>query len=236
MTTVAIMQPTYLPWLGYFDLIASSQIFVFLDDVEFSRQSWQQRNRIKTSTGVQWLTVPVIRKGRSTQKIKDVLINLNAAFHIKHIKTIKQYYSKAPYWERYSDEFSMILNKQHEYLVELNLDLIGWFCQELGIVTKTIRSSQMNNVENVGKVERLVNICRYLGADHYLSPAGSKDYIDKNNLFINSGIKLSYQNYIHPTYYQLFSDFIPNMSAIDLLFNEGNNSLKLLKTSSMDNS
>ena len=231
MTTVAIMQPTYLPWLGYFDLIDCSNIFVFLDDVEFSRQSWQQRNRIKAATGEQWLTVPVIRKGRSKQKITEVIINASSAFHIKHIKTINQNYSKALYYNRYIDEFSMILNKQHQYLVELNIDLISWFCLMLGITTKVIRSSRIINVGKAGKVERLVYICKELGADHYLSPAGSKDYIDQNNLFVKSGINVSYQNYSHPTYSQLYGDFIPYMSIIDLLFNEGDSSLKILKNS-----
>ena len=94
----------------------------------------------------------------------------------------------------------MILNKQHKYLVELNIDLISWFCLKLGINTRIIRSSQMMDIKKIGKVEDLVNICKELGADYYFSPAGSKYYIDQNDLFVNSGIKLSYQNYIHPAY------------------------------------
>ena len=228
---VAICQLNFLPWLGYFDLIDRSNIFVLLDDVEFSKQSWQQRNRIKTTNGNHWLTVPVIYRGHSGQEIKSVRIKENSNYKKKHINTIKQYYSKSTYFNMYINELSLIINKPHQYLVELNIDLINWLCLKIGINTRLIKSSQMS-IDISERVEKLVNICKELGADHYLSPAGSKEYIEENNIFSKHGIKLLYQDYKHPTYNQMYGDFIPFMSVIDLLFNEGDKSLEIIKSGS----
>jgi hypothetical protein len=228
MKTIAIMQPTYLPWLGYFDLIDQVDDFVLLDDVEFSRQSWQQRNRIKTAQGEQWLTMPVLWRGKSDQKICAVMINLEAKGKEKHLKTIMQAYAKAPFLKRYIEELSEIMIKPYPLLVELNIALIYWFCQKLGITTNLILSSKINAEGK--KVERLINICKYLGATKYLSPPGSKVYIDENDHFPENGIELQYQNYQHPVYKQLYRVFLPFMSTLDLLFNEGTNSLSIIRS------
>lgn len=221
------MQPTYLPWMGYFDLIDQADTFVFLDDVDFTKQSWQQRNRIKTPNGVQWLTVPILWRGHSGQKILDVIINQTSKYKEKHIKTITQSYGKAPFFNLYFEEFSSILVKPYQLLGNLNIDLIAWLCEKLGIYTKLIRSSGLN--VNGKKVQRLINILRAFDADCYLSPPGSRKYIEENNLFVSEDIELIYHNYQHPHYNQLHGDFVPYLSIIDLISNEGSKSLDIIR-------
>src|ERR1700716_2155845 len=144
---VAIAQPTYLPWLGYFDLIDQVDHFILLDSVQFVKQSWQQRNRIKTPTGLQWLTVPVVFRGRLGQQIKDVEIR-EPDFWRDHLRTIELSYRRAPFFSQYFPEFSEILQDSGSgrLLAELNIDLIGWFRRTLGVQTPMVRSSTMNHV------------------------------------------------------------------------------------------
>jgi hypothetical protein len=226
--TVAVMQPTYLPWMGYFDLIDQADVFVFLEDVEFSKQSWQQRNRIKTSNGILWLTVPVLTKGKSGQMISDVRINHRSNDLEKHVKAIAQSYGKAPFVKSYIDELTAILSTPRDRLADLNMDLIRWFCAKLGIKTPLVKNSDLH-VEG-SKVERLINICRAVGAERYLSTPGSKVYIDEDNRFSPSGVDLVYQDYVHPTYRQLHGDFVPYLSVLDLLLNEGEGSLSIIRS------
>ena len=225
--TVAVMQPTFLPWIGYFDLIDKSDRFVFLDSVQFSKQSWQQRNRVKVPNGEQWLTVSVLTKGMPNQRISEVKINQNAKFREKTIKTITQIYRKAPFFDSYIDELSDILLKSHVFLADLNIELIMWICKQLGIDTKMIRSSSLMTTGK--KVELLINICKELNASTYLSTPGSKVYIDENNLFPSNDIDLVYHAFEHPEYRQINGEFIPYMSTIDLLFNEGPASLSIIR-------
>jgi hypothetical protein len=224
---VAVMQPTFLPWIGYFDLIDQSDRFVFLDSVQFSKQSWQQRNRLKGLNGEQWLTVPVLTKGLSNQSISEVKINQNAKFKEKMIKTITQIYRKAPFFDSYIDELSDILLKSYVFLAALNIELIMWVCKQLGIDTKMIRSSSLKAKGK--KVELLINICKELNADTYLSTPGSKVYIEENNLFTSNDIDLVYHAFEHPEYHQINGKFVPYMSIIDLLFNEGPASLSIIR-------
>ena len=227
------MQPTYLPWLGYFDLVDRSDIFVFLDSVQFDKRSWQQRNRIKEPNGELMLTVPVLTKGKFDQKICDVVIDRSQKIEKKHFNSIRVNYKRSKYFETYIEELENIYNKKIDKLSDLNTTLIRWLSSKLGVNTKFVYSSKLD--ASGSKTELLVNICKKVGADHYISPAGSKGYIDQNNLFVKSGIKLLYQNYNHPTYNQLHGDFIPYMSVIDLLFNEGDKSLEVIKSGSSYN-
>src|SRR5438105_5642902 len=156
---VAISQPTYLPWLGYFDLIDQVDSFVLLDSVQFEKQSWQQRNRIKTPTGLQWLTVPVIFNGRFGQHIRDVEIR-EPDFWRKHLRAIELNYRRTKYFDRYYPELSGLLSSQMSgaFLVELSGRIIQWFCEILGIQTKISYSSKMNQPGR--RSELLVNLCR----------------------------------------------------------------------------
>lgn len=222
------MQPTYLPWIGYFDLIDQSDCFVFLDSVQFNKRSWQQRNKVKGSEGAIWCTVPVITKGRREQLICDVEIEQTQNFELKHIRTVQHNYEKADFADPFIDEFSAILDKRHELLVELNIELIEWLCAHFGIQTEFIRSSTLG-VEG-RKTELLVQICQELGANGYLSALGSKDYIEEDNLFLPNGIDLKYHSYEHPEHKQLHGMFESHMSALDLLLNVGPVSLSVIRS------
>ena len=227
MTTVAIMQPTYLPWIGYFDLIDQSDIFVFLDSVQFDKRSWQQRNRIKSVNGELMLTVPVLSKGKRDQKLRDVQIDSSQKYSSKHLRTISNNYCKSKYFREYQTEFSNLYSLEYKYLADLNITLIKWLTKKLGMQVEFIRSSSLE--ASGKKVLLLVNICKKLGAHHYLSPYGSKTYIEENNLFLKNDIKLSYQDFRHPKYRQLWGEFIPYLSIIDLVFNEGKRSLDIIR-------
>ena len=227
MKTIAIMQPTYLPWMGYFDMIAQVDCFVFLDSVQFNKRSWQQRNRIKGHDGVLWLTVPVLTKGRRYQRIFEVVIAPTQDFQKEHVKTIRHVYRTAPYFAQYFDELTSVLLEPQQLLVDLNIELIGRFCSKLGIGTDMMLSSSLD-VEGKN-VELLVDICKALKADRYLSATGSKDYIDENNLFASSDIDLIYHDYQHPEYRQLYEGFVSHLSVLDILFNEGPSSLSIIR-------
>ena len=224
---IAIMQPTFLPWIGYFDLIDSVQQFVFLDSVQFSKQSWQQRNRLKSSNGPLWQSVPVLTKGRFGQTIMDVEIDQKKNFAEKQIKTIMQLYRGAKYFDIYIDGIEGILARRHKLLVDLNIDFIEWISQQLGLPAKFLRSSCLDIQGD--RVERVVSICKRLGADQYLSPEGSRQYIDEDNLFDSNGIELEYHMFDHPEYQQLYGPFAPYMSIVDLMFNEGPASLGIIR-------
>ncbi|OGC04165.1 hypothetical protein A2276_06095 [candidate division WOR-1 bacterium RIFOXYA12_FULL_43_27] len=221
-----IMQPTYLPWIGYFDLMDQSDVFVFLDDVQFEKQSWQSRNRIKTLQGELWLSVPVVKK--FPQLLKDVEINNATAWSKTHFKSIVQNYQKAAYFKDLIKDYEMIYETGWSKLAELNIKLIKTIVTRLNLAKKMLFSSELNCTGN--RVGRLINICKAVGADTYLSPLGSKGYIDEDNRFEAEGVKLEYQQYTCPQYRQQYGDFIPFMSTIDLLFNEGDRSLQIIRS------
>jgi hypothetical protein len=226
---VAISQPTYLPWAGYFDLIDQVDCFVFLDTVQFEKRSWQQRNRIKTPEGLLFLTVPVIVKGRFEQRIKDVEIE-SAFFVRKHLRSIESNYRRAPHFTQYIEEFAAILEacSAGTRLADVNIRLVQWLCKAMGIQTPLRRSSEIE--AEGGRGERLLKICRELNANAYLSALGSAgDLLDDLDKFGAHGIEVSFQNYCHPQYSQLFAPFQPYASAIDLLFNEGERALMILR-------
>lgn len=226
--TVAIMQPTYLPWLGYFDLMDQCDTFVLLDSVQFDRRSWQQRNRVKTPQGELWLTVPVRSKGRRESKISEVEIDRSQRFEETHIRTFEHFYAKAPFYRDSIDELAAILRKGHTHLAELTIELIGWLRERLGLEGELVRSSTLG-VEGK-KVELLVAICQRLGADRYISPPGAREYIEEDNLFPEHGIELCYHAYRHSEYRQLHGPFVPQLSVVDLLLNEGASSLAIIRS------
>lgn len=225
---IAIAQPTYLPWLGYFDLIDQADCFVLLDHVQFEKQSWQQRNRIKGPAGLQWLTVPVAFRGRLGQSILDVSIR-EPQFWKTHLRAIELSYRRSPHFDRYFPALSKILEEHADSLVDLNLHAIDWLCQLLGVSTKRVRSSEMGAEGK--RSELLVNICRQLGADHYLSPLGSSVYLlEEMNCFSAAAIAVRFQHYEHPEYRQLFPPFCQYASVLDLIFNEGERSLEIIRS------
>ena len=181
MKTIAIMQPTFIPWIGYFSLIDQVDEFIFLDNVEFDKRSWQQRNQIKTQTGPQWLTIPVVSNGKSNQIIKDVLIkseNKNTIFH-KISTTIKYNYHKTDYFEKYFNSFSEILIESDLNLSTLNQTIIKWLCDCFCINTRFLQASKLDVSGN--RADLLVSICNSRNASHYISTQGSKNYLSQSN-------------------------------------------------------
>jgi len=231
MRCIAIMQPTYLPWMGYFDLMDQVDAFVLLDDVELSKQSWQQRNRIRTQKGLEWLTVPVRVKGKLHQKLNEARIVDNAGFPRKHLAAIEQSYRRSAWFARYYDALAECLleGAKTGTLSALNARLIGWLAGQLGIGTRTLTGSSL---QVAGKrSERLVAICKRLEADRYLSPLGARAYLQQEQAcFDEAGIEVQMHNFSHPQYRQLYEPFLEYASVVDLLFNVGDAALEVIRS------
>lgn len=219
------MQPTYLPWVGYFDLLDQADTFIFLDSVQFERQSWQQRNRIRTANGWQWLTVPILH--RFPQPIIEVRINSTTDWQQKHWKAIQQHYTDTPYWDRYREAIRHLYERPWESLANLNIFAIEYIAGELGIAPTIARSSEMAACGQ--RVNLLIGLCHEVKADVYLSPSGAATYIEQDNRFEEERITLEYHQYTPIPYHQRYGPFIPRLSVIDLLFNEGPRSLEIIR-------
>jgi len=229
----AIMQPTYNPWLGYCDLIDKVDIFVFLDNVQLVKRSWQVRNRIKTPTGELFLTIP-IKKTKSRQEllIKDALINDDHPWRVKHLKSLEFYYKKASYFDAVFPFIKRLILNPIPNLADFNINIIQKVAEKIGIKTPFVRASQIPNLK--GKKDKLLaNICKTLNCNTYISPQGSAVYLEKNSPggeIVKNGIELYYHNYEHPTYNQLYGEFLPFMGIFDLLLNEGfKNALSIIR-------
>ncbi|MGB2961856.1 MAG: WbqC family protein [Candidatus Omnitrophota bacterium] len=221
---VAIHQPQYLPWLGFFDKMDRADVFVLLDDVQYKKNEWQNRNKIRNVEGWQWLTVPVLHE--FGQKISEVKIDNEKNWKDKHLKSLELNYSRAPYFEKHFSFFRESFSREWGSLADLNVHFIRFLKNTLGIKTEILVSSALGIKSE--KTERLVEICMFLKADTYLSGAGGTDYLDEGR-FYQSGIELEFQGYFHPEYKQVFEGFYPYMSVVDLLFNHGDNSLNIIK-------
>jgi len=214
----AIHQPNYLPFPGFFDKALNSDIFIIYDTTQFRKNNYQNRNRLCCANGWQWITVPVTQVfGR---KINEVEI-FNPAKALKNNwSTIQTIYGNAPYFKDYSDIFAKVYKKNYSYIADLNCDLIFVISSILGIKTKFIRSSSLPKISSM-KTQALVDLCKKVNADVYLSGSSGEDYLDRK-LFADSGIELSFQKYQHPVYKQFNNnEFQPYMSVIDLIFNCG---------------
>jgi len=211
---ITIHQPDFMPWLGFFDRWEKSDLFVVLDDVQFLRRGWHHRDKIKTSNGIQWLTVPVNKKGLYDQQIKNVVISNHSNWKKKHLNTVSTAYSKAPNFQFIFNEYSKVLLSDYSLLIDLNMNLLYSFSKILEIKTPIIFSSHLN--EHSTKTKRLVNIVKKCGGNTYLSGLGAKDYLDEE-LFENEGIKVIWQQFEHPQYSQLHGKFVEKLSIIDFL-------------------
>ena len=218
-------QPAYLPWLGLLHKMAISDTYVYLDNVQFEKNSFTNRNKIKSVNGPIWLTVPVSLKNHIKKTIKEIKIASNLDWRKKHWKSLYLNYKKTPFFNRYSDFFENIYKKQWYYLTDLNEYMLKWFLKEIGIKAKYYKASEINFKRY--KSDLVLDICKKLKADLYVSGAMGKDYIKEKN-FSRESIKIYYQNYKHPQYSQLHGDFLPYMSIIDLLFNYGDKTLEIL--------
>ncbi|NTV29132.1 MAG: WbqC family protein [Candidatus Omnitrophica bacterium] len=224
----AIHQPQYLPWLGYFEKMARADVFVLLDNVQFKKNEWQNRNRIRTSQGWQWLTVPV-RHGLG-QRISEVRLNAAVDWRAQHRKAVELNYRKAPFFGQYWPRLSALYDLEWDSLGELNIAVVRLLAELLGVSTRLVTSSELPVTS--GKTQRLVDICRALDCDAYLAGAGCEKYMDFG-LFSSSGIQLEVQAYRHPVYPQQWGrageGFVPYLSVLDLLLNCGPESLTVLR-------
>jgi hypothetical protein len=225
---VVVLQPGYLPWLGFFDQLARADVFVLLDDVQYTKNDWRNRNRIKSSTGEpQWLTVPVLHRGRSTQLIKDAEITSDSRWAHSHLQAIRSNYARAPFFDLLFPVLKEVLSRPWRWLCELDRALIESLARLLGIDTPLLNASELPRFPG-SSTERLVAIVRHLGGDRYLTGDAARSYLDLE-LFREAGITLEWQSYHHPRYPQLHGDFVPYLSVADLIFNLGPESLAMLR-------
>jgi len=214
---VAIHQPQYLPWIGYFDKMQKADAFCYLDNVQYKKNEWQNRNRIKTSQGWQWVTVPV--QYRFPQKINAVTINNSVAWGKKHFQALITNYNKAPFFKDYIGFFEQTYLKHWELLSDLNIFLAEYIREKLCMEKKrTVKASSLRLSDD--PTERLIDICKALGGDTYLSGRDGFNYMDLERFKV-SGIKVVAQDFNHPLYSQRFNEFESHLSIVDLLFNLG---------------
>ncbi len=222
---VAVHQPQYLPWLGYFDKIDRADIFVLLDNVQFKKNEWQNRNKIKKAQGWQWLTVPVMYK--YPQLINEVMINSRVNWQHKQRQAILSNYKKAAYYDRLEGFFEDIFSSSWQFISQLNTEVVRRLATLLGIDTLIYVASELGDFPQ-DPDERLIAISKHFGSDTYLAGAGGREYMDLEK-YSKSGIKVTFQDFQHPVYSQLFGGFEPFMSVIDLIFNHGDKSLMIIR-------
>ncbi|MFH1569316.1 MAG: WbqC family protein [Gemmatimonadota bacterium] len=225
---VAIHQPQFMPWLGYFDKLDRCDHFVLLDTVQYKKNEWQNRNRIKTVQGGQWLTVPV--RFSFPSRIREVAVNEDTNWRHKHWQSLVTNYSRAPHWEALEPALKELYGRPWAELAELNRATVEMLAGALGIGTAVTWASQL---EGIGEdpTGRLVDLCRALGADAYLSGADGASYMDLAQ-FEEAHIEVIFQQYDHPTYPQLFGEFQSHLSALDLALNCSPDSLSILRRGS----
>jgi len=223
---LAAHQPLYLPALSFFYKAALADVFVLGDDVQYSTHSVINRTRIKTAVGPRWLTVPVLTKGRGLQKINEVRIDPTQDWARRHWKTLEVNYKRSPYFDDLADSLAEIYHHAWERLVEVNIAFMEWCFHRLEIHPKVLRSSELG-IEETGHW-RLIRLLEKSGCDVYLSGEEAKSWLDEK-LFQERGLEVRFANFRHPTYHQLSDDFIPEMSVLDLLFNEGERSREILR-------
>lgn len=220
---VTIHQPEHMPWLGFFHKIAKVDKLVILNNVQFSKNYFQNRNKVRTPEGWTWLTVPVNRSIETL--IKDVTIAYDQRWKKKWLDTIYYTYKKTPYFDRYFEGLSNLINEGWGKLSDLNIALLSFLSAFLNIRTEFVLASELNVNGNGSNL--LLNICSALGADSYLSGISGKEYLDLKK-FQNADIEVIFQEFQHPIYKQMHEPFIPCMSVIDLLFNHGDKSLDII--------
>jgi len=223
---VAIHQPGFLPWLGFFEKVASVDCFVLLDTVQFEKNSFDNRNRVRDKTSAHWLTVPVLSSGRFGNNDWQALeINNNVNWAHKHIASLKQWYGRSIYWSDIEALLCKVYGEKYEYLLDLNLDLIFGFCKLLGIKTKIIQASTLGVTQKKSKL--VLEIVNAVGGTQYLSGVLGRDYLELDG-FKSYGIDVSFQDYKYPVYAQLYPNFISGLSILDLYANHGADSFDIL--------
>jgi len=216
-----ILQPSYIPWRGYFHQIHKADTFVFYDDVQYDDRGWRNRNRVKTSAGTQWLTVPVFSRGAQVDDtpIKQIRIVWDRPWARKHWTQIRHSYARAPFFARYAPLLEDFYGKRYELLADFTIDLTKALAHELGIThTRFLRSSELPSSGT--KTDRLLSLLAAIESKHYISGPSAKDYIEEEKVRA-AGVTLEYMVYDYPEYEQLFPPYDPEVSILDLLFMKG---------------
>lgn len=221
--TCVVLQPGYLPWLGFFEQMHRADVFVYLDDVPFDKHGWRNRNRIKGPAGAQWLTVPVRLRGMQAPNICNVAIDPDRpGWAAKHLKTLRMHYGPCAHFDWLFPDLERLLTRPWQRIAELDIALATLLCNKLGITRTTHRSSQLSL--STDRCQRLVDFCRQFDCDHYYTGAAARDYLGLS-VFAAAGIRVTFQAYEHPTYPQRYGDFVSHLSVVDLMFHCGPDSL-----------
>ena len=227
MKKIAILQSNYIPWKGYFDMIAAVDEFIIYDDMQYTRRDWRNRNKIKTPQELMWLTVPVRVKGKYHQIIRETEIS-STDWASMHWKTLVQYYSRAPKFDEIAVWLEpLYLGESFTHISQLNRCFIEAICNYLGI--RTIIKNSWDYALIDGKTERLVDLCMQAGGTEYISGPAAKNYVDEM-LFVDKGIKLTWFDYVgYPEYPQLWGNFVHGVTILDLLFNCGKDAPRYMR-------
>jgi WbqC-like protein family len=225
--TAVILQSNYIPWKGYFDMLNMADTFIIYDEVQYTKNDWRNRNKIKTTNGLIWLTIPV-KQEKLDQKINETFV-VNDSWRKKHWNSLQIAYAKAPYFKLHKDIFEdLYLNNIEQSLSKINFNFLVTIANILNIKTKIINSTEL--ILGEGKTQRLVNLCQQVGATNYLSGAAAKDYLEVE-LFEQQQINVQWMDYSnYQIYNQLNNEFEHAVSILDLIFNEGPNACKFMKS------
>jgi hypothetical protein len=215
------MQPTYLPWCGYFNIINSVDIFIFLDDAQYSKGSWHNRNRILNKCKETWITIP-IKRHKLNSNINEINFDYEKDWKNQHINLIKECYQKHPFYSDVEQILTFLKSSQHNILSEFNMDLIKFICNKLLFKTLFYKSSDFK-IKEKKRTDKIINLLENFNITHYVSPQGSKDYLLEDNFFGKTNINLEFNNYTPDKYYQNFNknSFFNKLSVIDVLSNLG---------------
>jgi hypothetical protein len=222
---VAIHQPQYLPWLGYLAKWAAADLLIFLDTVQYQKNGWQNRNRVKTSDGARWLTVPV--RARLGARIDEIPIDERQPWARRHLATIEQSYATSPHLPAHRDALRRLYDDRWTELVAVATASVRWLGHAVGIRTPTCRASELA-VTATDPTDRLVRLCRAVGATTYLAGRDGATYLELGR-FRDAGIDVLQQRYEHPVYGQPHGPFVPFLSGLDLLLSAGNEALDVLR-------
>jgi WbqC-like protein family len=216
-----ILQPSYIPWRGYFHQIQKADIFMFYDDVQYDVDGWRNRNRVKTAAGTRWLTIPVLSRGvhEANTAIREMRISWDRHWARKHLSTLRQSYAQAPFFPRYRALIEGFYERHDDLIADFTIDFTVALAAELGVKnTRFLRSSELS-VQGT-KTDRLLALLGAVGADHYISGPSAKDYIDESKVR-EAGVTLEFMSYDYPEYDQLYPPYDPAVSVLDLLFMKG---------------
>ena len=213
---ISIHQPAYLPWLGYFDRIASSDVFVFLDTVQFEKNSFTNRNLIKSANGPIWLTIPVLQRNHFQKRLNEIQIDVTQNWRQKHIRSIEINYRKTLFFDARFEKLIRLYDSEYAFLADFCYDHLIFWLDELNIKTPVIRASKLNIMGQNSNL--ILALCQHLKATTYISGPLGRDYINEPS-FKELGVDIIYQDYIHPNYEQLYPPFLPAMGVVDFWMN-----------------